>query len=342
MTNEFRQDIVSGDWVLISTERAKKPSPQETIKPSQLYQDKATCLFEDPQKSDHRDPLLVYNKGQKVIWEAGSVNEWTTQVVKNKYPALKDGFCAPPRNIGPFLVADGFGFHELVITRDHDKSFAQFANEETAEVLKVYKDRYNSISQGECGDYVLIFHNHGSLAGASVYHNHSQILSMPIIAPGILKSIRGAKEFFERAGEKIHEMLIEWETEQNKRIICENEKFIALCPFVSRTPYEMRIFPKKKSSNFGDTQDEDLMSLAEILNKILRKLHTALNNPDYTFFIHTSPIKKDNSDLYDFYHWHIEIMPRFSIAAGLELGTNVFVNTVDPDDAAKLLREIKT
>ena len=341
MLNEFRQDLVSWDWVLISTERAKKPAlpiSQETIKNSQLYQDKETCLFEDPQKSDHRDPILIYNKGQKVIWEKGATGEWTTQVVKNKYPALVDGFCVPPRNIGPFLVTDGFGFHELVITRDHDKSFAQFTDEETSEVLMVYKDRYNSISQDECGDYVLIFHNHGSLAGASVYHNHSQILSMPIIPPGILKNIKGAREFFERTGEKVHEMLIEWETEQNKRIICENEKFIALCPFVSRTPYEMRIFPKKKSSNFGDMPNEDVIYLAEILNKVLRKLHLALNNPDYTLFIHTSPVKKDNSDLYDFYHWHIEIMPRFSIAAGLELGTNVFVNTVDPDEAAEKLR----
>ena len=339
MLNEFRQDIVSGDWVLISTERAKKPSPQETTKHSQLYQDKETCPFEDPQRSDHRDPILVYNKGQKVVWEKESAREWTTQVVKNKYPALADGFCVPPRNIGPFLVADGFGFHELVITRDHDKSFAQFTDEETAEVLRVYKDRYNSISQDECGDYVLIFHNHGFFAGATVYHNHSQILSMPIIPPGILKNIKGAKEFFERTGEKIHEMLLEWEADQNKRIIYENEKFIALCPFVSRTPYEVRIFPKKKNSNFGDTKDEDFMLLAEILNKTLKKLHVALNNPDYTFFVHTSPIKKDSSGLYDFYHWHIEIMPRFSIAAGMELGTNVFVNTVDPDEAAKLLRE---
>jgi len=339
MLNEFRQDIVSGDWVLISTERSKKPTSKETAKNDQLFQNKETCLFEDPQKSDHRDPLLVYNKGQKVIWEKGVTGEWTTQVVKNKYPALVDGICIPPRNVGPFLVVDGFGFHELVITRDHDKSFAQFTDEETLEVLKVYKDRYNSISQDECGDYVLIFHNHGRLAGASVYHNHSQILSMPIIPPGILKNIKGAREFFEKTGERVHGRLIQWEIEQNKRIIYENEKFIALCPFVSRTPYEMRIFSKKESSNFGDVSNEDLGYLAEILNKILKKLHLALNNPDYTFFIHTSPVKKDNSDLHDFYHWHIEIMPRFSIAAGLELGTNVFVNTVDPDEAAELLKK---
>ena len=339
MTNEFRQDIVSGDWVLISTERAQKPIPQEVTENNQLYQDKKTCPFEDPQRSDHRNPILVYNKGQKVIWETESINEWTTQVVKNKFPALMDGFCVPSRNVGPFLVTDGFGFHELVITRDHDKSFAQFTDEETSEVLHAYKDRYNSISQDECGDYVLIFHNHGRLAGASVYHSHSQILSMPVVPPGILKNIKGAKDFFERTGENVHEMIIEWEVEQNKRIIYENEKFIALCPFVSRAPYEVRIFPRKKGSNFGDTQDGDLTHLAKILNEVLRKLHLTLNNPDYTFFIHTSPIKKNNSDLYDFYHWHIEIMPRFSVSAGMELGTNVFVNTVDLDEAAKLLRE---
>ncbi len=339
MINEFRQDIVSGDWILISTERAKKPVPQEIVQHEQLYQDKESCPFEDPVKSDGKDPILVYNDGNKIVWKTGYTNEWTTIVVKNKFPALMEGVCVPSRNVGPFLVTDGFGFHELVVTRDHDKSFAQFTDQETIEVIKVYRERYNSISQDECGDYVMIFHNHGRLAGASVYHNHSQILSMPIIPPGILKNMKGARDFFEKTGEKVHEMLIAWEINQNKRIVCENEKFIAFCPFVSRAPHEIRIFPKKSESNFGDIPEEDITDLAEILNKVLRKLHLALNNPDYALFIHTAPIKKDKTDLYDFYHWHIEIMPRFSILAGLELGTNVFVNTVDPDEAAKLFRE---
>ena len=337
MVNEFRQDLISGDWVLISTERAKKPSSKEV---SKFYQEKETCPFEDLQESDHKDPISVYNKGKKITWQGEFNGEWTTQVVKNKFPVLRDGMCTPVRNVGPFLVTDGLGFHELVITRDHEKSFAQFSDEETLEVLQVYKERYNSISKDECGDYVLIFHNRGHLAGASIYHNHSQILSMPIVPPGILKNLVGAKDFFERTGEKVHEMLINWETEQGKRIVCENEKFIALCSYVSRTPFEVRIFPKKQSSNFGDVLDEDMILLSGILNKVLRKMHIALDGIDYTFFIHTAPAKKDNKDLYDFYHLHIEIMLRFSVAAGMELGTNVFVNTVDPDEAAKLLREV--
>lgn len=321
--------------MLISTERAKKPTPKETDK---FYQDKETCPFEDPQKSDHKDPILAYNKGQRLTWEGSFSGEWTTQVIKNKFPVLQDGVCGSVRNFGPFLVTDGFGFNELVVTRDHDKSFPQFTDEETAEVLKIYKERYNAIFNDQCGSYVLIFHNHGRLAGGSIYHNHSQILSMPIVPPGILKNLIGAKDFFERTGTRIHEMLINWEVAENKRIVCENERFIALCPYVSRSPYEVRIFSRKTDPNFGNIPDEDISFLAEMLNKVLRKMHLALDGVDYTFFIHTAPTKKDNSDLYDFYHWHMEIMPRFSIAAGMELGTNVFVNTVDPDAAAELLR----
>src|SRR3989344_4861646 len=117
MVNEFRQDIVSGDWVLISTERAKKPTlpiSQEAIKHSQLYQDKETCLFEDPQRSDHRDPILIYNKGQKVVWEKGVTGEWTTQVVKNKYPALMMDFVSHLEMSVHFWLQMVLGFTSLL------------------------------------------------------------------------------------------------------------------------------------------------------------------------------------------------------------------------------------
>ena len=338
MVNEFRQDLVSGDWVLISTERSKKPSPKES---NNFYKDKEACPFEGSQKSDLQDPILVYNKGNKIEWSGQFKGEWTTQVVKNKFPALKYGLCVPPRDMGPFTVIDGLGFHELVITRDHEKSFAQFTNEETLEVLKAYKERYNSISDDKCGDYVSIFHNHGHLSGASQYHNHSQILSTPIVPPGMERNIRGAKNYFERTGKRVHEAIIDWEISQNKRIVHENEKFISLCPFASRATYEVRIFPKKDVRDFGDTEDSDLSFLAESINCVLKKLYLGLDNPDYTFFIHSTPVKKNATDEHDFYRWHVEIMPRFSIVAGMEFGTNIFVNTVDPDEAAELLRKTK-
>ena len=334
MLNEFRQDPVSGDWVLFATQRSKRPGAKEK---DAFYQSKEECLFAPEKLSQQETPVVIYNKGQVV---ENLSSDWTTVVLPNKFPALQHGMCGPVASRGPFLVAEGTGFHELVITRDHEKHFAQFTNEETTEVLGAYLDRFKAITADNCGEFVMIFHNHGHLAGASIYHSHSQIMSMPIIPTGILKNIRGAQDYFEKTGKRIHEIILAWELSENKRIIHQNEKFIVLCPYVSRTPYEMRIFPKVPSAYFGDLTKEDLPHLADALNSAIKRLDAVLGNADYNFFIHTAPPLRQaqGKPFYDFYHWHIEIMPRFSIDAGLEFGTNVFVNSVDPDEAAETLK----
>jgi UDPglucose--hexose-1-phosphate uridylyltransferase len=326
MTSEFRQDIVSGQWVLIATERSKR-KPKEKKAP--FYQLKEACPFENPVQSNG-EPAIVYNRGQRVQWPS----EWTTMVIRNKYPALQSGVCAPPRNFGPTHIADANGFHELVITRDHEQSFAHFLEEETLEILMAYRERYKEIAQDDCGAYVLIFHNHGPSAGASIFHNHSQIISTPIIPPYILERIHGSEQYFQKNGKRVHDVMIDWERSEHKRIVYENEKFICLCPFASRTPYEIRIFPKVSSANFEMSNDADLASLADALNTILKKIYVLLDNIDYNFYIHTAPVQKDSSINYDYYRWHIEIAPRIGIAAGFELATAIYINSVDPDQAA--------
>ncbi len=332
MLNEFRQDPVSSDWVLFSTARGRKPQSKEA-KP--FYQTKEECYFEPEKLADQKPPISWYRKGERLD---GPADDWTTIVLPNKFPALEYGMCGPATERGPFLIAAGAGFHELVVTRDHEKHFADFTDAETAEVLNAYRDRYAAIARDNCGEYVMIFHNHGLLAGASVFHNHSQIMSTPIIPSGILKNIKAAQDYFVKTGARIHEIILDWEIKEDKRVIYENEKFVALCPYVSRTAYEVRIFPKSPSAYFGDLSESDVPALAQALNAALKKIFRALGNVDYNFFIHTAPPQKPDSPIYDAYHWHIEVMPRFSIDAGLEFGTNVFVNTIDPDEAAELLR----
>ena len=331
MLNEFRQDPVSGEWVLFSTARAKRPHPQGE---TPFYQSKEECFFESERMAEQETPVAIYSHGQLV---ADLSADWTTVVIPNKFPAVRQGICGPIMDVGPFAVASGTGFHELVITRDHEKSFAQFSEVETTEVIQAYRDRYAAIAKDNCGEYISIFHNHGRLAGASVYHNHSQILSMPMVPTSVVRHMTGAREYFEKTGKRIHEVLLAWEVAEDKRIVYQNEHFIALCPYVSRAAYEVKIFPKRLSKNFSDILDTEVPSLANALNFVLKKLALALNNVDYVFFIHTAPPKKE-SVRDDFYQWHLEIMPRLSIDAGLELETSVLVNTVDPDEAAELLR----
>ena len=131
--------------------------------------------------------------------------------------------------------------------------------------------------------------------------------------------------------------MIGWEKKYKKRIVYENEGAIAFAPFVSKNPFEVRIFPKKHLPYFENTLDQEIDCVTDGLQQVLRKLEKNLKDPDYNFFIHTAPIR--DKEKYKMYHWHIEVAPKTNINAGLELGTGVEVNEVDPDEAAKLLRK---
>ena len=119
----------------------------------------------------------------------------------------------------------------------------------------------------------------------------------------------------------------------------QNAQFIAFCPYVSKASYEVRIFPKTQQSRFEESGDDSLHDCAEALNDVLGRLFRALDDVDYNFYIHTAPVAKDPSLNYDFYHWHLEIMPRIPIAAGFELSTAISINPYDPDDCAETLRK---
>lgn len=334
--NEFRKDLVSGEWVLISSLRAKRPHANGR---ERLVQTAEECVFEPATMHEQSAPLLLYSNGAAVPWEGDWTKPWSTAVIKNKYPALQEGACGIPHQVGPYLAQVANGFHELVITRDHERHFAQFTTEETAEVLRAYRDRYLAISKDECGDYVSIFHNHGRGAGASVMHNHSQIISTPIVPPEIVRSVQGSDDYFQQHGRSVHSTMIEWEERENKRIVYQNEGFIAFCPFVSKAGYEVRVFPKRQLPRFESSTDAELLLCADALNVVLRKLFVALDDVDYNFYIHTAPVLRDPLIDYDYYHWHIEVVPRIPVAAGFELSTAIYINPFDPDDAAAHLRE---
>lgn len=326
--NEFRRDLVSGNWVLFATQRRKRHRER---KYQDSYQPKDGCPFENPRAS-----------GQEIVKFYPSEKNWFIALIKNKYPAVRSGVCGPLEHAGPFDVYGGFGFHEIVITRNHDKDFSDFAPKEIEDVFKVFRERYKEISHEKCGEYISIFHNHGKEAGATIYHPHSQILSTPILPPDVMRSIKGSEEFYKKKHKKVHDLMIEWEIKQKKRIIEENEKFLAFCPFVSTKPYEVRIFPKRSSSHFENISDKDLSYLTSLLQSILQRINKVLKKPPYNFFIHTAPVKEDLGMVSsEYYHWHMEVIPHLTIDAGFEISTGIDVNIVDPDEVAEELRSVE-
>jgi len=327
--SELRQDIVTGDWVVIATGRAKRPEDFAKAEYSthHLEEDNAEdCLFCDPEKSGQEKDVLIYSR---------SDGEWTLRVFPNKYPAFSRGRVPKPLEEGPYFAMTGTGYHELIVTRDHFRHFPDLEVIEVAEVFDAFQDRYLELMKKKSVNYITIFHNFGKEAGASLTHPHSQLMAIPVISPYIKQELDGAELYFKSLRKCVYCEMVEYESRHKKRLVFENEHFIAFCPFSSRSAFEIWVAPKKHSPYFERITDEEKVSLAEVFKKALSAIKIAANNPPYNFYIHTSPC--DGKD-YQHYHWHIEILPHTSTWAGFELETGIEISMLQPEVAAESLR----
>ena len=324
--SELRFDLVSKDWVVIATSRAKRP---EEFK---------KCPFCNLEIQE--PPVLIFSHGQKISFKPGDKipEDWTTIVIPNKYPAFR-----PSRDLAECSEGDLYkrmnavGFHELVVTRSHERQLAQLSTEEIKEVFDVYQLRYLALMKEKFVNYISIFHNHGREAGASVNHSHSQIITTPLIDIDLKKALANAQEY-----QKIHQqcaycLMNDWERKVKERIIFENQEFLAVCPFTSKTAFEIVISPKKHLSYFEKITEEEKKQLAEILKISLSALSKAQNDPPYNFYLHTAPC--DRQENYDAYHWHWTVLPKINIPAGFEIGTHMEISSIAPEKAAQILRK---
>ncbi len=323
--SEFRQDPVSGDWILLAPLRNIGHKFEGRAK-TELPKNK--CPFENPSKFGNAPPVLVYQKEAK--------NDWFLQIIPNKYPAVGQGDYNLIHQKGLYKAQAGVGFHEIVIFRDHDRYLADFTKEEIKKVLLAYQERYRSLAKEKCVKYISIFHNHGKEAGSTVPHPHSQILALPIIPPDVSHSISGSRRYFHEHNRCAHCQMINRELKEKKRIIYQNKDIIVITPFVSRTEFEIRIFPKKHFAYFDKIKNKELEFLADALKFAFLKIYKKLKDPAFNFFIHTAPTIR-NQD-YSHYHWHIEILPKFDIFGGFELGTGIDIVSITPEKAAEILK----
>lgn len=330
MNSELRQDLVSGDWIVVAPGRAKRPDFFIKHKDKRRPAPIVGCPFEHPCVSKNGRPFLIYPDHR----------DWLVQIFPNKYPAVihkPKNFRAAALPHGPYSVFPGVGCHDLVVTRDHYQNFPRLSRHNARLVFRAFQDRYLMLGEHRYIAYVSILHNWGPAAGASVFHPHYQIISIPVVPPDVHHSLQGSSRYFKEHKKCVHCVMLSLELRDKKRIVFENERAVAVAPFVSRVPFEVRIFPKKHLPYFENTYDEDVESVVEALQHSLRAIEKNLGDPDYNFFIHTSPLL--NKDHYRHYHWHIEITPKISIRGGFEWGTGIEINIVDPDKAAKLLRK---
>jgi UDPglucose--hexose-1-phosphate uridylyltransferase len=329
--SELRYDLVSNDWVVIATGRAKRPEmfKKEGKKPESAPE--SECPFCHMEKE--AKPVLKLSEGKKVSLES---KEWTLSVIPNKYPAFSHSDSLNERIQGPYRIMDGVGFHEVVVTKDHKKQIAQFSVAQVKEVITSYQERYLDLMNEKFVNYISIFHNQGKEAGASICHPHSQIIAIPLIDHDLESSLKGSQNYFEKTGKCVHCTMLESDLMDKRRIVFENDEFVVLVPFASRIAFETRVYPKNHLAYFERMTESQKDYFAEALREALSRLYKALNDPPYNFFIHTAPCDGKN---YDHYHWHLEIIPKTQIWAGFELGAGIEISTIEPEIAAEFLRK---
>jgi UDPglucose--hexose-1-phosphate uridylyltransferase len=334
--SELRFDLVSKDWVIIATGRARRPSFFKKAKKIKTRTPKANCPFYDMRTQ--KRPVLAYYKGKEALFKLGEIpKNWTTIVIPNKYPALLPHSELEERKEGKFYkTMNAVGFAELVLTKDHRKHFPHFKTSEIKEVFEVYQKRYLDLMKKKFVNYISIFHNHGIEAGASQSHPHSQIITTPLIDVDLRKALVNSRNYFKKKKKCIYCEMNAWERKVKKRIVFENDLFIAICPFASKAAFQVIISPKKHLAYFEKINGEEKWALAEIFGAVMKALYRGLGDPAYNFYMHTAPC--DGKD-YPYYHWHWTILPKTATPAGFEIGTRMEISTIEPEKAADYLRK---
>jgi UDPglucose--hexose-1-phosphate uridylyltransferase len=331
--SELRKDPVGGRWVIVYTEHPNKP---EDFEYEQHIQKGGVCPFcygseamTPPEIEAFRDPSTFPN-----------TSGWQVRVVPNKFPALQIEGELNRKGLGIYDQTNGIGAHEVLIeTPYHNKDIPDLLNPEVESIISMSCRRARDLVKDKRFKYIMLFRNYGKAAGASLEHPHTQIVALPMVPKSAREEIKGAEDYFEYRERCIFCDIIRQEIEEKKRIILENKYFISFCPFASRFPFEIWIIPKKHHGHFYHMPEEEIPALATILRETIGKIKKVFVNLSYNFIIHSSPVNGDYD--VEYYHWHIEFMPKLMRVAGFEWGTGFYIDPTSPEKAAEYLKGIK-
>ncbi|HAM32513.1 MAG TPA: galactose-1-phosphate uridylyltransferase [Deltaproteobacteria bacterium] len=327
---ELRKDPVVGRWVIISTERAKRP---HEFPPEAAPRREGVCPLCPGSERMTPPEILAFRQG-------GEPNDpsWTLRVVPNKFPALRiEGELGKAAD-GIYDRMHGIGAHEVVIESErHDIDLFDLPEKRFEDVLWAYRERLLDLKKDHRFKSVLIFKNHGAAAGASLTHSHSQLIALPVIPKRVMEEMHGCREYYRFRDRCLFCDIVVQEMDQKVRIVEETGEFLAFSPYAPRFPFETWIVPKRHQCAYEMIEGDQAKGLAAVFRRTLRRLNLALENPPFNFIVHSAPFQERAAE---FYHWHIEIMPKLTKVAGFEWGSGFYINPTPPEESAKYLREL--
>jgi UDPglucose--hexose-1-phosphate uridylyltransferase len=328
---QLRKDPVLKQWVIISPERRKRPSDFKIEDP--IQEDPSQCPFCEGNERLTPDETMAFRKSGSTANQAG----WWVRVIPDQSPILVPNGDAGREGIGMFDAMNSIGIHEVVVeTPNHQQNLQSVPLDQLREVIWAYKQRLLEIKKNPRFKHFMVVKNSGR-GVSSFSHSHSHIVATPIIPKRIEEEIDGAREYFHYHDRCIYCDILRQETGEPSRIVHQDALFMVFCPFASRFPFEMLVIPKVHQPFFENIDNDHVQGFAQALQQALKRMQTLLPNLPYNFILHTSPC----SDSYrDFFHWHLEIIPKLTRVAGFEWGSGFYINPMPPEEAAQMLRDL--
>jgi UDPglucose--hexose-1-phosphate uridylyltransferase len=330
---EIRIDPLSGHRTIVADERSRRPGGAPGLSPSERSPEPI-----DPQ----RDPFAEGNEDRTppelfaVRPDGGPPDTpgWKVRVVPNLYPAL-----APPGQAergGEVDEADGL-FHSLPATGAHEViingpqpvlSLAELPVEQVAVAMDTWRERMRTHEQSA---YVQLIVNERREAGASLPHTHSQLYALDFVPAAIARERERAGAYAARTmGQSLLGDLVAEEVRLRERIIAIDEEAVLMAPYASRLPFQLMLAPRRPVPRFEQDGPTGAALLHDGLTRLARHLGAS---PPLNMWVRTAPRGAEH------FAWRIDVLPRLTHLAGLELSTDLNLNIVAPEHAAALLRE---
>jgi UDPglucose--hexose-1-phosphate uridylyltransferase len=332
---QFRKDPLSNRWVAYAQGREDRPNEFE----SGVRRLPGTqCPFCAGNEKATPPQIAVYTAGSRSPLLGADSNgaEWLVRVVPNKYPAFRPQGDTKVSRDGLYEGTGAVGDHEVIVESPrHLASLSELSDQEVKLLLLAYRDRIVALRNTRRFKYALVFKNVGPHAGASLEHTHSQVMATPMVPTEVAGEISAAWQLYNQHQACFFCRVVADELARGDRLVTQTDRFVAVCPYASRMPYEMWVLPRDHASFFEAEPDDALEEVALLLRRLVTKLESLHENLSYNYFIHTTPF---DTSMPRHYHWHIEIFPRLTITAGFEWGAGYYINPVTPEQAAAVLR----
>jgi UDPglucose--hexose-1-phosphate uridylyltransferase len=330
----LRIDPLSGHRVIIAGARAGRPGGGLVAPPPEPI-----LSDEDPFAEGHEDrtPPEVF----AVRPGGGDANTpgWTVRVVPNLYPALSGTLGEGPpepqagranREVDLFWSAASLGVHEVIINSPRSvTSLAELEPDEVAAAMEVWRQRMRAHPDAACLHVIV---NERREAGASRPHTHAQFYALSFVPAEIARERERSSAYTTRTmgGDLLADLLQE-EVRKRQRIVAIDDEAVVMAPYASRVPFQLMLVPRSPRARFEDDGPTGARLLHDVLGRLARRLGA---NPPLNLWVRTAPRGAEH------FCWRIDIVPRLTHLAGLELGAGVYLNSVAPEDAAAQLREV--